>query len=65
MLTRLTAPFNAAGLPALSLPIALAGGLPVGLQLVGPAGGDDLVLHTARLVERLCPPLGPVPRMDH
>ncbi|MGC9670045.1 amidase [Planosporangium sp. 12N6] len=57
VLTRLTSPFNAAGLPALSLPVALAGGLPVGLQLAGPARGDALVLQAARLVEQLCPPL--------
>ncbi|WP_328474367.1 amidase [Actinoplanes sp. NBC_00393] len=55
VLTRLTAPFNAAGLPAISVPIALAGGLPVGLQLAGPAHGEDLVLDAARLVERHCP----------
>jgi aspartyl-tRNA(Asn)/glutamyl-tRNA(Gln) amidotransferase subunit A len=61
VLTRLTAPCNAAGLPALSAPVALADGLPVGLQLIGPAHGDHLVLQAGRLVERLCPAL-PRPR---
>ncbi len=57
VLTRLTSPFNAAGLPAVSVPVALAGGLPVGLQLAGAAMRDDVVLDAARLVERLTPPL--------
>lgn len=36
---------NAAGLPALALPCApSAEGLPIGLQLVGPYGGDELLL---------------------
>ncbi|MEV4224576.1 amidase [Nonomuraea sp. NPDC049725] len=64
LLTRLTSPFNAAGLPAVSVPVALAGGLPVGLQLAGAAGRDDLVLDAARLVERLTPPL-PAPPHSH
>ncbi|RKS77149.1 aspartyl-tRNA(Asn)/glutamyl-tRNA(Gln) amidotransferase subunit A [Actinomadura pelletieri DSM 43383] len=55
VLTRLTSLFNAAGLPAVSVPVALADGLPVGLQLAGAAGRDDAVLDAARLVERLVP----------
>ncbi|MFA1549727.1 hypothetical protein [Actinomadura chokoriensis] len=61
MLTRLTSLFNAAGLPAVSVPVALADGLPVGLHLAGAAGRDDSVLDAARLVERLNPRL---PRPD-
>ncbi len=57
VLTRLTSLFNAAGLPAVSVPVALADGLPVGLQLAGTAGRDGAVLDAARLVERLTPPL--------
>ncbi|MFC0864362.1 amidase [Sphaerimonospora cavernae] len=57
VLTRLTSAYNAAGLPAISIPVALADGLPVGLQLAGAAMRDDVVLDAARLVERLCPPL--------
>ncbi|MGI5158514.1 amidase [Microbispora sp. CA-102843] len=59
VLTRLTSPFNATGLPAVSVPVALAGGLPVGLQLAGAAMRDEVVLHAARMVERLTPPLSP------
>lgn len=54
-----TYPFNMTGQPALSLPAGLTrSGLPVGLQLVGPVGADDLVLATARRLEA---DLGPLP----
>lgn len=41
-----------AGLPAVSLPAGWAGHLPVGVQLVGRAFGEDQILRAARLVER-------------
>lgn len=47
-----TYPFNLTGQPALSLPVGLtSSGLPVGLQLVGPVGGDELVLSVAHRLE--------------
>ncbi|MFJ5265797.1 amidase [Streptomyces sp. NPDC088387] len=45
-------PFNMTGQPALSLPAGLTrAGLPVGLQLVGPVGADELVLSLAARLE--------------
>lgn len=48
-----TAPFSLAGLPALSMPYAWAGGLPLGLQLVGAQGSDARLLALARWLEGL------------
>jgi amidase len=50
--TRGTAPVNLAGLPALAMPVRGATRLPASLQLVGPAGGEELLCATAALVER-------------
>ena len=51
-ITRHTGPFNLAGTPALALPVPIAGGhLPASLQLVGPLGGEELVVATGRVVE--------------
>jgi amidase len=45
-------PFNAAGTPATAQPIPLTGSaLPASLQLVGPAGGEELLIATAKVVE--------------
>lgn len=51
-----TFPFNAAGLPALSLPCGFtAAGLPIGLQVIGPAGAESRVLALANAYERATP----------
>lgn len=51
-LTSFTAPFNLAGLPALSVPCGTVDGLPVGLQIVGPAWGEDRVLRAGWAFEK-------------
>lgn len=52
-LHRFTALFNLTGLPAISVPCGLdLHGLPVGLQLVGPALGEPLVLRAAHAYEQ-------------
>ncbi len=43
---------NLAGLPAMSLPTGLdAHGLPLSLQLIGPAFGEEIILKTAHVIE--------------
>jgi amidase len=52
---RTTLPWNLAGLPALALPVPVDGGhLPASLQLVGPAGSEEVLVSTARSIERAC-----------
>ncbi len=47
------APWNLYGLPAVSVPCGFTrDGLPFGLQLVGPAGGDATVLEAAEAYQR-------------
>jgi aspartyl-tRNA(Asn)/glutamyl-tRNA(Gln) amidotransferase subunit A len=52
---------NLAALPGLSVPCGLAGGLPVGLQLVGRPFDEAGLLRGARALERELPPAGPPP----
>jgi amidase len=56
-ITKHVALFNAAGVPACALPIPAAGlPLPGSLQLVGPHGGEELLLATAAQVEAATSP---------
>jgi aspartyl-tRNA(Asn)/glutamyl-tRNA(Gln) amidotransferase subunit A len=51
-LLRNTRPFNVWGLPAISVPCGFTNaGLPMGLQIVGPAWREDLVLRLASAYE--------------
>jgi aspartyl-tRNA(Asn)/glutamyl-tRNA(Gln) amidotransferase subunit A len=47
-----TVPMSLAGLPAISIPCGLSGGLPVGLQIAGPAFSDNRVLDAAYALEQ-------------
>jgi len=47
-----TIPVNLAGLPGLSLPCGLSEGLPVGLQVIGKALGEETVLRVAHAYEQ-------------
>jgi aspartyl-tRNA(Asn)/glutamyl-tRNA(Gln) amidotransferase subunit A len=49
-----TRPFSLVGAPAISMPCGLgAGGLPLGLQLVGRRGGDGDLLSLAAAIEQM------------
>ena len=47
-----TVPMPLAGLPAISIPCGLSDGLPVGLQLAGPAFSENRILSAAYALER-------------
>ena len=47
-----TAPFNASGLPAMSIPCGLSEGLPIGMMLVGPRHGEMTIYQAAHAFEQ-------------
>jgi aspartyl-tRNA(Asn)/glutamyl-tRNA(Gln) amidotransferase subunit A len=47
-----TIPVSLAGLPAISIPCGLSGGLPVGLQLAGPAFSENRLFAAAHALEQ-------------
>ncbi len=48
----LTIPANMAGIPAISLPCGFARGLPIGLQIMAPAFGEETLLRAAYAYEQ-------------
>jgi len=46
-----TVPMSLAGVPAISIPCGLSGGLPVGLQIAGPAFSENRLLDVAHALE--------------
>lgn len=61
-LVQYTAPFNLAGCPSVTVPCGFLEGLPVGMQIVGPPGSEDLLCLVAGACEtdlrlRLKPPV--------
>ena len=53
LMLRNTRPFNALGLPTISVPCGFtSAGLPIGMQLTGPAGGEAAVLSLAHSYEQ-------------
>jgi aspartyl-tRNA(Asn)/glutamyl-tRNA(Gln) amidotransferase subunit A len=46
-----TVPMSLAGIPAISIPCGLSGGMPVGLQIAGPAFSENRLLDAAHALE--------------
>jgi aspartyl-tRNA(Asn)/glutamyl-tRNA(Gln) amidotransferase subunit A len=46
-----TIPISLAGLPAISIPVGLKNGLPVGMQIVGPPLSESLILKASHVFE--------------
>ncbi len=53
---RMNAPWTALGTPAISIPLPVTGGLPLGLQLTAAHGQDARALRTAVRLERMLAP---------
>jgi Asp-tRNA(Asn)/Glu-tRNA(Gln) amidotransferase A subunit family amidase len=47
----MNAPWSALGTPAISVPMPVAGGLPLGLQLTADLSQDSLLLHAAVIIQ--------------
>jgi aspartyl-tRNA(Asn)/glutamyl-tRNA(Gln) amidotransferase subunit A len=54
-------PFNVTGHPALTVPAGWLDGLPVGLQIVGPAGGEARICQIGAAFERASAPRPTLP----
>lgn len=53
LMLRNTRPFNMLGLPTVSVPCGFTrSGLPIGMQITGPSGGDETVLRLAYAYEQ-------------
>jgi len=50
---RFTGPGNLTGLPSLSIPCGVRDGMPIGLQIMGPAFQEEKVLNVAFAIEKL------------
>ena len=59
LMARCTLPVNLAGVPALSLPVPSDGPLPASVQLIGPAGSEELLLAAGRVLEGAASSLRP------
>ena len=60
--TQLILPASALGLPSVALPMGIADGLPVGIQVLSDLWREDLCLEVAELVECgawTCRPIDP------
>lgn len=50
-----TVPVNLIGAPSISIPVGFADGMPLGMQLIGPALGEERILNAAYAFEQAHP----------
>lgn len=60
---RLTGPANVTGLPSITVPCGLVDGMPAGLQLIGRAFREDVILNAAYAFEKTNPMHGAKPNL--
>ena len=61
----LTQPVSCIGLPAITVPWPVSDGMPAGIQVIGPDGGEEAVLRVAMLLEHRAQASAPrLPRTD-
>ncbi len=61
---RFTGPGNITGLPSISVPCGLSDGLPVGMQIMGPAFREEVILNVAYAFEATNPLNGKKPSLE-
>ncbi len=59
-----TIPANLAGAPAMTVPVGLSEGLPVGVQIMAPTFEDARMYKVAAMVEKVADPAASHPAMD-
>ena len=57
---RITVAVNLLGLPSVAVPVGVDGGIPQGVQVIGPRFREDLCLDAAEAIEARTTPLTPV-----
>jgi len=61
---RYNIPANLLGLPSIALPIGLSNGMPISLQIMGPALSEATILNMAYAFEQVNPLAGMKPNLD-
>ncbi|GMA62779.1 amidase [Alicyclobacillus fastidiosus] len=64
LLIRQTQPANLTGYPSLTVPCGFVDGLPVGMQIMGPAFREDLLLRVGYAYEKATPYASQRPNLD-
>jgi amidase len=57
---RVVVAVNLLGIPAVALPVGVAGGLPMGVQVIGDRFREDLALDAAAAIERAVGVITPI-----